>query len=106
MTSPAGPQSLKTRVRSAGAPSGSPTPSARDGVLPRLHQAGHRVYRPYLRGFGDTRFQDAGRLRSGQIGALGQDLSDFVEALDLRDVVIAGHDWGLAPDTSSARSCR
>lgn len=64
------------------------------------------MYRPYLRGFGDTRFQDAGRLRSGQIGALGQDLSDFVEALDLRDVVIAGHDWGLAPDTSSARSCR
>lgn len=52
------------------------------------------MYRPYLRGFGDTRFQDAGRLRSGQIGALGQDLSDFVKALDLRDVVIAGHDWG------------
>ncbi|MER6923692.1 alpha/beta fold hydrolase [Streptomyces spiralis] len=65
-----------------------------DGVLPRLHQAGHRVYRPYLRGFGDTRFQEPGRLRSGQIGALGQDLHDFVEALGLHDVVIVGHDWG------------
>ncbi|CAK7282813.1 hypothetical protein SGPA1_20788 [Streptomyces misionensis JCM 4497] len=27
------------------------------------------MYRPYLRGFGDTRFQGAGRLRSGQTGA-------------------------------------
>ncbi|WP_223180956.1 alpha/beta fold hydrolase [Streptomyces griseicoloratus] len=65
-----------------------------DGVLPHLHRAGHRVYRPYLRGFGDTRFQEADRPRSGQIGALGQDLSDFIEALDLHDVVLAGHDWG------------
>ncbi|MEV5548557.1 alpha/beta fold hydrolase [Streptomyces sp. NPDC052309] len=65
-----------------------------DGVLPHLHRAGHRVYRPYLRGFGDTRFQEADRPRSGQIGALGQDLSDFTEALDLHDVVLAGHDWG------------
>ncbi|MER6982165.1 alpha/beta fold hydrolase [Streptomyces carpinensis] len=63
-------------------------------MLPHLHQAGHRVYRPYLRGFGPTRFREADRLRSGQAGALGQDLSDFVEALDLHDVVVAGHDWG------------
>ncbi|KOG61241.1 alpha/beta hydrolase [Streptomyces griseoflavus] len=65
-----------------------------DGVLPYLHRAGCRVYRPYLRGFGPTRFRSADRRRSGQIGALGRDLADFVEALDLQDVVVAGHDWG------------
>ncbi len=65
-----------------------------DGVLPHLHRAGCRVYRPYLRGFGPTRFHSPDRPRSGQIGALGRDLADFLDALDLRDVVVAGHDWG------------
>ncbi|KOT78262.1 alpha/beta hydrolase [Streptomyces rimosus subsp. pseudoverticillatus] len=82
-----------------------------DGVLPYLHRAGCRVHRPYLRGFGPTRFRSADRRRSGQIGALGRDLADFVEALDLHDVVVAGHDWGaragyvvgaLFPDRISA----
>ncbi|MEU7256526.1 alpha/beta hydrolase [Streptomyces rimosus] len=82
-----------------------------DGVLPYLHRAGCRVHRPYLRGFGPTCFRSADRRRSGQIGALGRDLADFVEALDLHDVVVAGHDWGaragyvvgaLFPDRISA----
>ncbi|WP_030663468.1 alpha/beta fold hydrolase [Streptomyces rimosus] len=82
-----------------------------DAVLPYLHRAGCRVYRPYLRGFGPTRFRSAERQRSGQIGALGRDLADFVEALDLHDAVVAGHDWGaragyvvgaLFPDRVSA----
>jgi pimeloyl-ACP methyl ester carboxylesterase len=63
-------------------------------VLPYLHRAGCRVYRPYLRGFGPSRFLSRDRPRSGQIGALGRDLADFIEALDLDDVVVAGHDWG------------
>ncbi|MEU6665842.1 alpha/beta hydrolase [Streptomyces sp. NPDC046727] len=65
-----------------------------EAVLPHLHRAGYRVYRPYLRGFGETRFRDPARPRSGQIGALGRDLADFLEGLDLGDVVVAGHDWG------------
>ncbi|MFI9585544.1 alpha/beta fold hydrolase [Streptomyces sp. NPDC052236] len=65
-----------------------------DEVLPHLHRAGCRVYRPYLRGFGPTRFRSADRPRSGQIGALGRDLADFIEALELRGAVVAGHDWG------------
>ena len=69
-------------------------PSCWDGVLPALHAAGHRVLRPYLRGFGPTRFRSPRKPRSGQIGALGRDLADFLEALNLRDVVVAGHDWG------------
>jgi pimeloyl-ACP methyl ester carboxylesterase len=33
-------------------------------------------------------------MRSGQIGALGKDLADLLEALDLKDAVLVGHDWG------------
>jgi pimeloyl-ACP methyl ester carboxylesterase len=55
---------------------------------------GCRVYRPYLRGCGPTRFHSAGRRRSGQTGALARDLADFLEALDLHEAVVAGHDWG------------
>src|SRR6266511_2133324 len=62
------------------------------GPHPRL--AGCRVYTPYLRGFGPTRFRRQETMRSGQIGALGRDLCDLLEGLDLRDVVLAGHDWG------------
>ncbi|MFD9888585.1 alpha/beta fold hydrolase [Amycolatopsis sp. NPDC059027] len=65
-----------------------------DGVVPVLTAAGFRVYRPHLRGFGPTRFHSAGKPRSGQAGALGADLRDFLDALELDDVVIAGHDWG------------
>ncbi|MFC6933395.1 alpha/beta fold hydrolase [Actinomadura yumaensis] len=65
-----------------------------DGVLPFWHEAGYRVYRPFLRGFGPTRFRSADTMRSGQIGALGHDLAAFLEALDLDRVLLVGHDWG------------
>jgi pimeloyl-ACP methyl ester carboxylesterase len=55
---------------------------------------GCRVLAPYLRGFAPTRFLDAATPRTGQIAALAQDLADLLEALDLHDVVLAGHDWG------------
>jgi pimeloyl-ACP methyl ester carboxylesterase len=69
-------------------------PHCWDGVLPRLHEAGYRVIRPYLRGFGKTRFRDSQKIRSGQIAALGQDLADLLDALAVDDVVLVGHDWG------------
>jgi pimeloyl-ACP methyl ester carboxylesterase len=59
-----------------------------------LAAAGCRVHAPYLRGFAPTRFLDPATPRTGQISALAQDLADVLEALDLRDVVVAGHDWG------------
>ncbi|MET9295353.1 alpha/beta hydrolase [Streptomyces sp. NPDC003077] len=65
-----------------------------DGVVPELCSAGCRVYRPYLRGVSPTRFRTAEKQRSGQIGALAHDLSAFLEALDLRNVCLVGHDWG------------
>jgi pimeloyl-ACP methyl ester carboxylesterase len=65
-----------------------------DGVVDMLTSAGYRVYAPYLRGFGPTRFRDQATMRSGQIGALGCDLRDLIVGLDLRGVLLAGHDWG------------
>lgn len=69
-------------------------PPTWDGLLARLHDGSCRVYRPYLRGFGPTRFRDSGGWRTGQIAALSRDLDEFIDALALDDIVLAGHDWG------------
>lgn len=65
-----------------------------DAVAERLVSRGYRTFAPYLRGYGETRFLDERKMRSGQIAALGGDLIDFIEALDLRDIALVGHDWG------------
>ena len=57
-------------------------------------QGGYRVYAPYLRGFGKTRFKSESDLRSGQQGAIGQDLLDFIDALGLDRPIVGGYDWG------------
>ena len=57
-------------------------------------QGGYSVYAPYLRGFGRTRFRSEADLRSGQQGALGQDLFDFIDALGLDRPIVGGYDWG------------
>jgi pimeloyl-ACP methyl ester carboxylesterase len=69
-------------------------PHTWDGLLDLLHDGGCRVYRPYLRGFGPTRFRDAATRRSGQIAALCRDVGEFIEVLALQDVILAGHDSG------------
>jgi pimeloyl-ACP methyl ester carboxylesterase len=78
-----------------------------DGVAAPLAAAGHRVLVPYLRGYGPTRFLDPAAPRTAQQAAIGQDLLDFVGALGLPRVALAGYDWGgraaciaaiLAPD--------
>lgn len=63
-------------------------------VAALLEERGVRAVRPYLRGFGPTRFRDPAARHSGQLAALALDLIDFIEALDLRDFVLVGHDWG------------
>lgn len=65
-----------------------------DGAAPSLAAAGYRVLVPWLRGFGPTRFLDPQTPRSGQQAALGADLRDFLDALRLRDALLAGYDWG------------
>ena len=65
-----------------------------DGVAPPLAAAGYRVLVPYLRGYGPTRFLDPAAPRMAQQAAIGQDLLDFMEALELRSVGLGGYDWG------------
>ena len=67
---------------------------AYDGVVPALAAAGRRVIVPYLRGYGPTRFLDPTTPRSGQQGALAQDLLSLMDGLDLQRAVLAGYDWG------------
>src|SRR5262245_35179319 len=69
-------------------------PRAFDEVVPRLVAAGFRTIVPYLRGYGPTRFLSADTPRSGQQGALGQDLLDLLDALALPSAMLAGYDWG------------
>ncbi|TCC28457.1 alpha/beta fold hydrolase [Kribbella sindirgiensis] len=65
-----------------------------DGVVPVLADAGMRVVVPYLRGYGPTRYRSADVMRSGQQGALGQDLLDLLDALEIERAVVGGFDWG------------
>ena len=67
---------------------------AYDDVAPPLAAAGFRVIVPYLRGYGPTRFLAAETPRSGEQAALGHDLLDLVDALDLKSPILAGYDWG------------
>lgn len=67
---------------------------AYDGVAPLLAARGARVVRPYLRGFGPTRFLSAATPRSGQQAALGSDVIALLDALRLETAILAGYDWG------------
>jgi pimeloyl-ACP methyl ester carboxylesterase len=67
---------------------------AYDDVAPPLAACGYRVVVPYLRGYGRTRFLDPGTPRSGEQAALGRDLLDLLDALDLKSPILAGYDWG------------
>ena len=65
-----------------------------DAVAPPLAAAGHQVLVPYLRGYGPTRFLEAAAPRMAQQAAMAQDLLDFMDALGLDRVGLAGYDWG------------
>lgn len=67
---------------------------AYDGVVPLLTIRGARVIRPYLRGYGPTRFLSTDTQRSGQQAALGSDLVALLGALRLETAILAGYDWG------------
>jgi pimeloyl-ACP methyl ester carboxylesterase len=67
---------------------------AYDAVAPALAAAGWRVLVPWLRGYGPTRFLDAGTPRSGQQAALGGDLLSFMDAMGISQAVLVGYDWG------------
>ncbi len=70
------------------------SPRGYDDVAPPLAARGYRVLIPYLRGYGPTRFLSETTMRSGQQGALAQDLLDFMDALGIERAAMAGYDWG------------
>ena len=59
-----------------------------------LADHGCRVIVPHLRGHGTTRFLDATTPRSGQQAAIGKDVLDLMDALQVERAVLAGYDWG------------
>jgi pimeloyl-ACP methyl ester carboxylesterase len=65
-----------------------------DEVAAPLAAEGCRVIVPYLRGYGPTRFLAAGTMRSGQQGAIGSDLKELMDALQVERALLAGYDWG------------
>lgn len=65
-----------------------------DECINPLVDAGARVITPYLRGYGPTRFLHTETLRSGEQAALGHDLREMMDALEIDRAVLAGFDWG------------
>jgi pimeloyl-ACP methyl ester carboxylesterase len=63
-------------------------------VAPRLAAAGYRVIVPYLRGYGTTSFRSQDAVRNGQPAALASDAVALMDALGIRQAILAGFDWG------------
>jgi len=87
----------------AGDPSGFPVlllhgfpddAHAYDQVAPLLARAGYRAISVFLRGFGPTRFLDRSAARTAEQAAIGQDVIDLADALNLTRFAVAGYDWG------------
>ena len=60
----------------------------------RLAAEGARVIRPYVRGFGPTRFRSDSTMRSGQQVARALDVIQLASALQLNRPILCGFDWG------------
>jgi pimeloyl-ACP methyl ester carboxylesterase len=65
-----------------------------DDVTPKLAENGYHVFVPWLRGFGPTQFLNETTPRSGQQGALGVDVREFMDSLQISHALLAGYDWG------------
>jgi pimeloyl-ACP methyl ester carboxylesterase len=96
-------QMLEIAYEEAGPADGSPVlllhgfpydPRAYDEIVPPLAAAGWRTITPYLRGYGSTRFLSSETSRSGQQAALGRDVLDLLDALDIPAATLVGYDWG------------
>ncbi len=65
-----------------------------DDCIAPLTAQGARVIVPYLRGYGPTRFLNEETLRSGEQAALGNDLLQLMNSLNIDKAVVGGFDWG------------
>ncbi|EYB23331.1 hypothetical protein FG05_11361 [Fusarium graminearum] len=72
-------------------------------VVPGLVEEGYRVLVPSLRGFGTTTFLSPTTLRSAEQAALGKDIIDLMDGLDIDKATFVGYDWGtVAVNTAAA----
>jgi pimeloyl-ACP methyl ester carboxylesterase len=63
-------------------------------VTPLLVSKGYRVIVPYLRGHGTTRFLSDETKRNGQQSVVAVDIIALMDALKIRNAILAGFDWG------------
>ena len=63
-------------------------------VAPLLASAGYRVFVPYLRGYGTTRFLSRETPRNGQQSVIAIDVIALMDALRIEKAIVAGCDWG------------
>lgn len=69
-------------------------PGGLEALAAGLRAQGYRTLRPWLRGFGPTRFRSEATLRDGRSVALAQDAADLLDGLGIGRCVVVGHDWG------------
>lgn len=62
--------------------------------IPALVSAGHQVIVPDMRGCGESALSP--RVSDYQVNNVVKDLVELLNALNLRQVAVAGHDWGAA----------
>jgi len=65
-----------------------------DEVRDRIASNNRRIIVPYLRGFGATRYLSKDVFRSGQQAALGKDIIDLLDVLNIERATLVGYDWG------------
>jgi pimeloyl-ACP methyl ester carboxylesterase len=63
-------------------------------VAPLLASKGNRVIVPFLRGYGTTRFLSSETFRNGQQSAVALDIVALMDALAIKQAILAGFDWG------------
>lgn len=63
-------------------------------VASQLASGGYRVLVPYLRGYGTTRFLSPDTPRNAQPAALAKDVLAFMDALNIKQAILGGFDWG------------
>lgn len=63
-------------------------------VAPLLVARGYRVIVPHLRGYGTTVFRSSETPRNAQQAALAADGLALMDALGIRQAIVAGFDWG------------
>jgi pimeloyl-ACP methyl ester carboxylesterase len=63
-------------------------------VAPLLAAMGYRVIVPYFRGYGTTTFLSPSTPRNVDQAAFALDILALMDALKIKDAILAGYDWG------------